>query len=84
MKLNPFKCAFGVSSSKFLGFMVTRRGIEANLVQLKAIMDSQAPTTRKRVQQLTSQLAALERFISRSTDRLRQFFTTLKGAKRVE
>ena len=32
MKLNPLKCAFGVSSSNFLGFMVTQRGIEANPV----------------------------------------------------
>jgi hypothetical protein len=31
MKLNPAKCAFGVSSGKFLGFMVSSRGIEANL-----------------------------------------------------
>jgi hypothetical protein len=30
MKLNPTKCAFGVSSGKFLGFMVSSRGIEAN------------------------------------------------------
>ena len=43
MKLNPLKCAFEVSLSKFLGFMVTQRGIEANPIQLKAIMDSQAP-----------------------------------------
>ena len=47
MKLNPLKCAFGVSSSKFLGFMVTERGIKANPIQLKAIMNSQAPTSRK-------------------------------------
>ena len=40
MKLNPLKCAFRVSSGKFLGFMVTQIGIEANPVQLKAIMDS--------------------------------------------
>ena len=40
MKLNPLKCAFGVSSSNFLGFMVTQRGMEANPIQLKAIMDS--------------------------------------------
>ena len=52
MKLNPLKCAFGVSSGKFLGFMVTQRGIEANPIQLKAIMDSQTPTSKKRVQQL--------------------------------
>ena len=31
MKLNPSKCAFGVSSVKFLGFMISQRGIEANL-----------------------------------------------------
>nr|XP_023870391.1 uncharacterized protein LOC111982992 [Quercus suber] len=30
MKLNSSKCAFGVSSGKFLGFMVSERGIEAN------------------------------------------------------
>ena len=30
LKLNASKCAFGVGSRKFLGFMVTQRGIEAN------------------------------------------------------
>ena len=49
MKLNPLKCMFRVSLCKFLGFMVTQRGIEANPVQLKAIMDSQDPTSRKGV-----------------------------------
>ena len=32
MNLNPLKCAFRVSSGKFLGYMVTQRGIEANPV----------------------------------------------------
>ena len=49
MKLNPLKCAFGFSSGKFLGFMVTERGIEANPIQLKDIMDSHAPISRKGV-----------------------------------
>ena len=47
MKLSPLKCAFGVSSGKFLGFMVTKRGIKANPIQLKAIMESQTPTSKK-------------------------------------
>ena len=81
MKLNPLKCAFRVSSGKFLGFMVTQRGIKANPAQLRAIMESQTLTSRKIVQQLTSRLAALGRFISRFTNRLKPFFTTLKGAK---
>ena len=81
MKLNPLKCAFGVSAGKFLGFMVTQRGIEANPSQIKAILESQAPDSRKSVQQLTGRLAALGRFISRSTDRLKPMFDTLKGGR---
>ena len=47
MKLNPSKCAFGVSAGRFLGFMVTQRGIEANPAQLKDILESLAPNLRK-------------------------------------
>ena len=39
MKLNPSKCAFGVLSGKFLGFMVSHRGIEANHDKIQAILD---------------------------------------------
>lgn len=39
MKLNPEKCAFGVQSGKFLGFLVTHRGIEANPEKVQAILD---------------------------------------------
>ena len=35
MKLNPAKCAFGVSTGKFIGFIVNNRGIEANLDKIK-------------------------------------------------
>ena len=84
MKLNPLKCAFEVSADRFLGFMVTQRGIEANPAQLKAILKSPAPSSKKRIQQLTGRLAALGRFISRFTDRLKPFFATLRGANRAE
>ena len=82
MKVNPLKCAFGISSGKFLGFLVMHREIEANLVQLGAIMESHTPTSRKGMQQLIVQLATLGRFISRYIDRLKSFFTTLKGPSR--
>ena len=39
MKLNPSKCAFGVSSGKFLGFIVSKRGIEANPEKVRAILE---------------------------------------------
>ena len=59
MKLNPLKYVFGISSGKVLGFMVTQRGIEDNPIQLRAIIESQTPTSRKGIQQLTGRLAAL-------------------------
>ena len=82
MKLNPYKCAFEVSASQFLGFMVTQRGIEANPAQLKTILESPAPSLRKGVQKLTDRLASLGRFISRFIDRLKPLFATLKGSNR--
>ena len=39
MKLNPSKCAFGVTTGKFLGFMVFQRGIEANPDKFRAIVE---------------------------------------------
>ena len=60
--------------------MVTQRGIEANPAQLKTILKSPAPASKKGVQQLTGRLVALGGFISRFTDRLKSFFVTLKGA----
>ena len=69
MKLNPAKCAFGVSSGKFLRYMVFSRGIEANLEKIQAVLDMQSPKNTNQVQQLTGKIAALNRFISRSTDK---------------
>ena len=53
MKLNPSKCAFGVSSRKFLGFMVSHREIKANLDKIQAILDMKPPRSIKEVQSLT-------------------------------
>ena len=49
MKLNPSKCAFGVSSGKFLRFMVSQRGIEANPEKVKAILEMSSPRMVKEV-----------------------------------
>ena len=49
MKLNPSKCVFGVASGKFLGFMVSQRGIEANLEKVQAILDMMSPKAVKEV-----------------------------------
>nr|KYP64356.1 Retrovirus-related Pol polyprotein from transposon 17.6 [Cajanus cajan] len=47
MRLNPEKCVFGVQGGKFLGFMITSRGIEANPEKCKAIIQMQSPQTVK-------------------------------------
>ncbi|XP_074314546.1 uncharacterized protein LOC141649764 [Silene latifolia] len=65
MKLNPSKCSFGVSSRKFLGYMVTQRGIEASKEQIKEILQLESPQKPKDVQRLAGKMAALNRFISR-------------------
>ena len=48
MKLNPSKCAFRVSSGKFLGFMVSQRGIEANPDKIQVILDMEPPKNIKK------------------------------------
>ncbi|KAL0360164.1 UNVERIFIED_CONTAM: hypothetical protein Sradi_3700900 [Sesamum radiatum] len=80
MKLNPSKCTFGVRGGKFLGFMVSQRGIEANPEKIEAIINMQPPGTTKEVQKLTGRIAALNRFISRSSDKGLPFFKILKKA----
>ena len=74
LRLNATKCSFGVGPSKFLGYMVTHRGIEVNPNQVKAINSLQPPRNPKEVQKLTGIAAALNRFISRSVDRCQPFF----------
>ena len=80
MKLNPSKCAFGVSSGKFLGFMVSHRGIEANPDKIQAILDMKPPQNTKEIQSLTGRVAALNRFVSKATDKCLPFFKILKKA----
>nr|XP_016484547.1 PREDICTED: uncharacterized protein LOC107805081 [Nicotiana tabacum] len=85
MKLNPEKCAFGVSSGKFLGFFVSNRGIEVDLLQIKAI--EEIPDTlisKKEVQRLTGRISALGRFISKSSEKCFRFFSALKKQDQFE
>ena len=67
MKLNPSKCVFGVTARKFLGFMVSQRGIEINPEKVRAIMELEPPKTVKAVQSLNGKVAALNRFVSKAT-----------------
>ena len=78
MKLNPGKCSFGVTAGKFLGFMVSQRGIEANSDKIRAIMEMTPLRNVKEVQSLNGKVAALNRFILRATNKCLPFFRMLK------
>ena len=80
MKLNSSKCAFGVVSEKFLGFMVSYRGIKANPKKIKAILDMKPLQSIKEVQSLTGRVVALNRFVSKATNKCLPFFKILKKA----
>ena len=64
LRLDASKCSFGVGSSKFLGYMVTHKGIEVNPDQIKVINNMRTPRNPKEVQKLTGMAATLNRFIS--------------------
>ncbi|KAL0367819.1 UNVERIFIED_CONTAM: Transposon Ty3-G Gag-Pol polyprotein [Sesamum radiatum] len=81
LKLNPEKCAFGVRGGHFLRFMVTQRGIEANSLKIKAILDIKAPANKNEVQWLIRRIAALSRFISKAAEKSLTFFKVLRKAK---
>ena len=80
MKLNSSKCAFGVSSGKFLSFMVSQRGIEANPEKVKAILEMSSLKTITEVQSFIGRVAALNRFVLKVMDKCLPFFKTLKRA----
>lgn len=78
MKLNPMKCAFGVSAGRFLGFMVSHRGIEANPEKVEAILSMKSPRTTKDIQRLVKRVVAFSRFILKLTNKCFPFFRLLK------
>ena len=80
MKLNPAKCAFGMSAGKFLGFIVNHRRIEANPDKIKALLDMPSPSGTKEVQRLTGRIEALSNFVSKASDKCQPFFQVLKKA----
>ena len=84
LRLNASKCSFGVGSGKFLGYMVTHRGIKVNPDQIKVINNFQPPRNPNEVQKLTRMMAALNRFISRWAERCRPFFLLLHKWKEFE
>ncbi|PKA65541.1 putative mitochondrial protein [Apostasia shenzhenica] len=82
LKLNPTKCTFGTVSGKFLGYLISVRGIEANPDKISAVLSMPSPRSLKEIQKLTGRINSLGRFISKVGDRCLSFFRYLcKGKK---
>ncbi|XP_074556805.1 uncharacterized protein LOC141812691 [Curcuma longa] len=84
LKLNPAKCLFGGRVGRFLGYVVTEKGIEANPDKVQTLSRMTPPRTLRETQCLVGRINALSRFISRAAERGLPFFKVLKKAQRFQ
>jgi hypothetical protein len=78
LRMNPKKCAFGVSAGQFLGFLVHKRGIEIGLKSQEAVRTMVPPTTKRELQQLIGKINFVRRFISNLSGRIEPFMKLVK------
>ncbi|XP_020695374.2 uncharacterized protein LOC110108880, partial [Dendrobium catenatum] len=76
--MNPLKCAFGVTSGKFLGFVVRHRGIEIDPAKIEAILDMSSSKSLTQLRSLHGRLAYIRRFISNLSGRCQPFSVLAK------
>lgn len=81
LKLNHNKCVFGVRSGKFLGYLVTERGLETKPKKVRALQNMKTPQSTWEVQRLVGRIIALSHFIPRFADRSLPFFKVLRDEK---
>ncbi|GKV43324.1 hypothetical protein SLEP1_g50628 [Rubroshorea leprosula] len=78
LKMNPLKCAFGVSTGNFLGYLVHERGLEVDKNKARAVIEAKPPQNKKELQRLIGQVNFLRRFISNLAGKTKVFSPLLK------
>jgi hypothetical protein len=78
LKMNPHKCAFGVSAWKFLGFIIHKHGIEVDPNQIRPIHSIRAPTSKLEMQKFLGKVNYLRRFISNLAGKVDAFTLILR------
>ena len=63
LRMNPMKCAFGVSAGKFLGFLVHHRGISVDSAKVMAIATMKRPTIVKELKSFLGRVSYIRRFV---------------------
>nr|KYP59851.1 Transposon Ty3-G Gag-Pol polyprotein [Cajanus cajan] len=84
LKMNPLKCAFGVTTGEFLGFVIHQKGIEVDRNKTKAIMETKLPSNKKELQSLLGKVNFLRRFISNFSGKTKVFSPLLRLKKEQE
>nr|KYP65426.1 Transposon Ty3-I Gag-Pol polyprotein [Cajanus cajan] len=84
LKMNPLKCAFGVTAGEFLGFVIHQKGIEVDKNKTKAIMETNPPSNKKELQSLLGKVNFLRRFISNLSGKTKVFSPLLRLKREQE
>jgi len=78
LKMNPLKCAFGVSAEKFLGFIIHEKGIEIDPKRVEAMKRVEAPNCKKDLQKFLGKVNYLRRFIFNLSGKIDSFTLILR------
>ena len=78
LKMNPLKCAFGVSAGKFLGFIIHEKGIEIDPKRVEAMKRVEAPICKKYLRKFLGKVNYLRRFIFNLSGRIDSFTPILR------
>jgi ribonuclease HI len=78
LKMNPLKCAFGVSAGKFLGFIIHEHGIEIDPKKIDVIQKIQIPGCKREVQKFLGKVNYLRRFIANLSGKVDAFTPILR------
>uniref|UniRef100_A0A2N9GYX8 RNase H type-1 domain-containing protein n=1 Tax=Fagus sylvatica TaxID=28930 RepID=A0A2N9GYX8_FAGSY len=84
LRLNPNKCAFGVTSGKLLGFIVSGRGIEIDPAKVQAIRSMPAPKTEKEIRSFLGRINYIARFIAQLTATCEPLFKLLRKDVKIK
>ena len=84
LRLNPNKCVFGASLGKFLGFIVSQKGIEVDLAKIQANKDMLVPKTKKQVWSIIGRINYIAGLIAQLTTTCDPLFKLLKKDMKIE
>jgi hypothetical protein len=84
LKMNPLKCVFAMSASKFLGFIIYEHGIELDPIKIESIIKVQPPQCKNDIQKFIEKLNYLRRFIFNLSGKISAFASILRLKNEAE